>query len=66
MKKAYITPTITIIDIDSTEVICVSGEARITFDETPVDQSNYRSMFDVSASGEIVAGAGGYRSSLWD
>ncbi len=67
MKKSYITPTIQIIDIDSSEVICCSlNQASITYGGDALTQDNYRTTFGLSEGEEIVAGAGGYRSNLWD
>lgn len=66
MKKSYTSPTITVIDIDSSEVICASEVATIDISGGPVTQENYRTMFGLTGDEEIVAGAGGYRSSLWD
>lgn len=62
MKKTYTTPTIKVIDIDSTEVICTSIQARIGYGGEVTGTDG----FDVTGEGEIVAGAGGYRSTLWN
>lgn len=61
MKKSYITPTIKVIDIDSSEVICTS-QLRISYGGEVTNNNG----FDVTGEGEIVAGAGGYRSNLWN
>lgn len=61
MKKSYTTPTIKVIDIDSTEVICTSIQARIGYGGEVTDTDGFDTI-----DGQIVAGAGGYRSTLWN
>ncbi len=53
MKKKYICPEITVIDIDATETICTSGAYRVQLSQIDdVDDVEFES--------------GSYRSTLWN